>query len=148
MAVKAAVVGFTEKYAAKTTADATSEAPLAESTEIDDVDLDELERIDLVGLLMSDTSDEEVDTDEEDTLRESSLSTEPKERLLINIYVTAILVYRLDQYVPDAFYEMYEVIRDGLITYLIKFGIIGSNAASVSNKLDSAREFFISRIFF
>jgi len=36
---------------------------------------------------------------------------------------------------------MYEVIRDGLITYLIKFGIIGGNAGSVSNKLDSAREF-------
>jgi hypothetical protein len=50
------------------------------------------------------------------------------------------LVYRLDQYVPDAFYEMYEVMRDGLITYLIKFGIIGGNAASTSNKLDSARE--------
>lgn len=57
------------------------------------------------------------------------------------------LVYRLDQYVPDAFYEMYEVIRDGLITYLIKFGIIGGNTASVSNKLDSARESFNNSIF-
>jgi len=71
MAVKAAVVGFTEKYADKTTADTTNEVPVADSAQIDDVDLDELERIDLVGLLMSDPSDEEVDTDEEDTLRES-----------------------------------------------------------------------------
>ena len=70
--MKAAVVGFTEKYADKTTADTTNEVPVADSAQIDDVDLDELERIDLVGLLMSDTSDEEVDTDEEDTLRESS----------------------------------------------------------------------------
>lgn len=69
--MKAAVVGFTEKYADKTTADTTNEVPVADSAQIDDVDLDELERIDLVGLLMSDTSDEEVDTDEEDTLRES-----------------------------------------------------------------------------
>jgi len=69
--VKAAVVGFTEKYADKTTADTTNEVPVADSAQIDDVDLDELERIDLVGLLMSDPSDEEVDTDEEDTLRES-----------------------------------------------------------------------------
>ena len=70
--MKAAVVGFTEKYADKTTADTTNEVPVADSAQIDDVDLDELERIDLVGLLMSDPSDEEVDTDEEDTLRESS----------------------------------------------------------------------------
>ena len=69
--MKAAVVGFTEKYADKTTADTTNEVPVADSAQIDDVDLDELERIDLVGLLMSDPSDEEVDTDEEDTLRES-----------------------------------------------------------------------------
>lgn len=71
MAVKAAVVGFTEKYAAKTADDAINEDPIAESSPIDDVDLDGLERIDLVGLLMSDASDEEIDTDEEDTLRES-----------------------------------------------------------------------------
>ena len=69
--MKAAVVGFTEKYAAKTADDAINEDPIAESSPIDDVDLDGLERIDLVGLLMSDASDEEIDTDEEDTLRES-----------------------------------------------------------------------------
>jgi hypothetical protein len=71
MAVKAAVVGFTEKYAANTEDDATHQIPTADPNKIDDVNLDELERIDLVGLLMSDTSDDEGHAEEEDTLRES-----------------------------------------------------------------------------
>jgi protein kinase C substrate 80K-H len=40
-------------------------------------------------------------------------------------------VYRIDQYIPDALYESYESLRDHVLTWLIRFGVIGKSAAAV-----------------
>ena len=44
-------------------------------------------------------------------------------------------VYRLDQYIPDALYESYETLRDNILVWLIRFGLIGK-ASTV--KVDSS----------
>lgn len=48
-------------------------------------------------------------------------------------------VYRIDQYIPDALYESYETVRDALLVWLIRFGLIGKTATQDST-LDAPRE--------
>ena len=55
--------------------------------------------------------------------------------------LVALIVYRLDQYVPDSLYDSYEAVRDTLITYLVKFGLVGSNTANVASGLEAARAY-------
>ncbi|KAJ9118653.1 hypothetical protein QFC22_003873 [Naganishia vaughanmartiniae] len=130
MAVKAAVVGYTEKYGTTTsdveqTAEEPSENPEAgaeadqETSEpavdlVSDQALDELEKLDLEALVVSADSDmggagAGVESDAEG--HEGAL-------------------YRIDQYIPDALYESYESLRDHVLTWLIRFGVIGKGAAA------------------
>ncbi len=39
-------------------------------------------------------------------------------------------VYRIDQYIPDALYEPYETVRDTLLTWLVRLGMLGRGARS------------------
>jgi hypothetical protein len=50
------------------------------------------------------------------------------------------IVYRLDQYVPDSLYDSYESVRDTMISYLIKFGLIGGKARAAGTGSEAARE--------
>lgn len=117
MAVKAAVVGFTEKYVAQPAQNSDEQAPATESTkmEFDEEKLDELEGVDLVNLVMSGEPLGDSESEDEDSL-----------------------LYRLDQYVPDSLYESYESVRDILIAYLVKFGLVGGNTASTSSGIEAA----------
>ena len=72
MAVKAAVVGYTEKYLSKAGDDTSEEVPAAEP-EFSMDKLDELENVDLIGLVMSGESTDDTETDEEDSLRECTI---------------------------------------------------------------------------
>lgn len=51
-------------------------------------------------------------------------------------------MYRLDQYIPDALYESYESLRDNILVWLIRFGLIGKAfTAKVDSTLpDAPRE--------
>jgi hypothetical protein len=71
MAVKAAVVGFTEKYVAQPAQNSDEQAPATESTkvEFDEEKLDELEGVDLVNLVMSGEPLGDSESEDEDSLR-------------------------------------------------------------------------------
>ncbi|KAJ9110673.1 hypothetical protein QFC19_001502 [Naganishia cerealis] len=118
MAVKAAVVGYTEKYG-KPVEQGSDASPSPEMTEQDAQDspvseqeLDELEKVDLDALIMSvDSWGLDTDAEGEADQHEGAL-------------------YRIDQYIPDALYDSYENLRDSVLTWLIRFGIIGKGVTS------------------
>ncbi|KAI5451340.1 hypothetical protein NCC49_001934 [Naganishia albida] len=112
MAVKAAVVGYTEKYGASTGEQAQGEEQGDEV--VSEEELDELEKVDLDSLLMSGESF----PDASDDSHESAL-------------------YRIDQYIPDALYESYESVRDALLMWLIRFGLIGKQATQDTSVSDA-----------
>lgn len=73
MAVKAAVVGFSEKYVDQPAGATSEEAPAASPVSEPDFDkdkLDELENVDLIGLVMSGESTDDPESEDEDSLRE------------------------------------------------------------------------------
>ncbi|GHJ89304.1 hypothetical protein NliqN6_5706 [Naganishia liquefaciens] len=115
MAVKAAVVGYTEKYVKPAEAVEAAQETSAEHTQeeespevgVSEQELNELEKLDLDALLMSGESwGTGVGADGEEDEHEGTL-------------------YRLDQYIPDALYESYETLRDNILVWLIRFGLIG-----------------------
>ncbi|KAJ9094012.1 hypothetical protein QFC20_006992 [Naganishia adeliensis] len=106
MAVKAAVVGYTEKYGK---ADESAEKEEEGHVPVSEEDLDELEKVDLDSLLMSGESSTPGAEDDHETA-----------------------LYRIDQYIPDALYESYETVRDALLVWLIRFGLIGKTATQDS----------------
>ncbi|KAJ9126072.1 hypothetical protein QFC24_002344 [Naganishia onofrii] len=135
MAVKAAVVGYTEKYSPQPieeTSETPTENPTSEQNQqpedeqslpvVTEQELDELEKLDLEALIVSADSDVggtgegqgEGDAEGHEGARESSVT-----------------VYRIDQYIPDALYESYESLRDHVLTWMIRFGVIGKSAAAV-----------------
>ncbi|KAJ9101143.1 hypothetical protein QFC21_003361 [Naganishia friedmannii] len=131
MAVKAAVVGYTEKYGAPgetTTTNEDEETPSDDPAEREDEgslppgggggvteqQLDELETLDLEALIVS------ADSDVGGAGGEGESDAEGHEGAL----------YRIDQYIPDALYESYERARDHVLTWLIRFGVIGKGAAA------------------
>ncbi|KAK4686760.1 protein kinase C substrate 80K-H, partial [Tremellales sp. Uapishka_1] len=99
MAVKAAVVGYEELYKTEET------KPDEAEEEITSKELDDLEKKDLEGLLLSGLEDNEDDEDEESDI-----------------------LYRIDEYIPDVLYDSYESVRDLAIDWMIKIGIIGRGA--------------------
>ncbi|WWD22735.1 hypothetical protein CI109_107228 [Kwoniella shandongensis] len=126
MAVKAAVVGYEELTGAA--APTEGEEPTAiegevkqeeeeKEEEISDNELDDLDRKDLEGLLLSDIG-ESLD-DEDDDEDESSL------------------LWKLDEYIPDSLYGSWESVRDIAIEWMIRFGLAGKNkSASKTSSAD------------
>lgn len=43
-----------------------------------------------------------------------------------------MIVYRLEEYIPDALYESYDAIREFTVEWLIRLGIISKGAKYVS----------------
>lgn len=117
MAVKAAVVGYTELTAIAGAGESAAESdqgqevkPDTESVEdITDRELDDLDRKDLEGLLLS----EDVEDDDDDG--------------------EGGILYRIDEYIPDALYDSWESVRDFAIDWMVKVGFLGkgSKAAGV-----------------
>ncbi|KAK1921369.1 glucosidase II beta subunit-like-domain-containing protein [Papiliotrema laurentii] len=114
MAVKAAVVGYEEflKGDEPTTPAEGEDAPSVPDIEeeITDRELDEIDRKDLDGLLLSEMIGEDDDEEE------------------------GGILYRIDEYIPDALYDQWESVRDFAIDWMIRIGFLGrgSKAAAKS----------------
>ncbi|ODN73839.1 hypothetical protein L202_07363 [Cryptococcus amylolentus CBS 6039] len=111
MAVKAAVVGYEEltgiKYREGESEEGEvkkEEKPEATQEEITEKELQDLDKIDLDGLLLSDTTGAaaEGDEDEEDGL-----------------------LWKIDEYIPDNFYDSWQTIRDLAIEWSVRLGLAG-----------------------
>lgn len=52
------------------------------------------------------------------------------------------LVYRIEEYIPDALYEQYESFRDGILDWFIRIGLVGkgSKAPPKPSTSDSPRK--------
>lgn len=141
MAVKAAVVGYEEltKPFDEATEVAEGEAPSAGvgEEEIEDKELDELERKDLEGLLMMD-----VDGETEDEEAEEDLGIRESLTTLQYMLEAEEIVYRIEEYIPDALYEQYESLRDGILDWIIRIGLVGkgSKAPSKPSSNDNPRK--------
>ncbi|ORX35023.1 glucosidase II beta subunit-like-domain-containing protein [Kockovaella imperatae] len=118
MAVKAAVKGFEELSKAADVVEGDiegdTEASVEVYEEIQDNELDELERKDLDGLLLMDDLD--MDDDEGDEG----------------------LLYKLDEYIPDSIYEYWATIRDLTIDWMIKLGLIRKSSKPAAVPSNSA----------
>ncbi|GFZ44630.1 Alpha-glucosidase 2 subunit beta [Saitozyma sp. JCM 24511] len=112
MAVKAAVVGYGELLNPPQ-ADGTdgTDVKVEEGSEgvgIEDRELDELERKDLEGVLLADLEGMETEAVDDG----------------------AGLLWKIDEYIPDALYDSWETVRDLAIEWMIKLGIVGKGAKS------------------
>lgn len=134
MAVKAAVVGYTEKYGASTEEQAQGEEQGDEG--VSEEELDELEKVDLDSLLMSGESFPDASDDSHESARKSDENQGRKKRKTLTGVGS---VYRIDQYIPDALYESYESVRDALLMWLIRFGLIGRQATQDNSVSDAPR---------
>ncbi|RXK36650.1 protein kinase C substrate 80K-H [Tremella mesenterica] len=117
MAVKAAVVGYEEltKPPEPTgSTDDSSDYTEELEEEIGDRELDELERKDLEGILLTDISESDWETEEE-----------------------AGLLWKIDEYIPESIYESWEVVRDASIDWLVRLGIIGKGSKGKTDGVDA-----------
>nr|WVH01963.1 protein kinase C substrate protein [Naematelia aurantialba] len=105
MAVKAAVVGYEEFM--KVPEGEPHPADEGTEEEIEDKELDELEKRDLEGLLLADMGDDGADE------------------------VSEGLLWKIDEYIPDSLYEYWSAVRDTAIDWMIKTGLIGKTTAPV-----------------
>jgi protein kinase C substrate 80K-H len=136
MAVKAAVVGYQEKYGHADASNPEHAQPEAGEPEgdVSEETLDELEKLDLDSLLMSGESFPDTTDDSHESARESLESDMEWEDA-----DSGWVVYRIDQYIPDALYESYESVRDALLMWLIRFGVIGKQATQDASSSDAPR---------
>ncbi|ODN73840.1 hypothetical protein, variant [Cryptococcus amylolentus CBS 6039] len=125
MAVKAAVVGYEEltgiKYREGESEEGEvkkEEKPEATQEEITEKELQDLDKIDLDGLLLSDTTGAaaEGDEDEEDGL-----------------------LWKIDEYIPDNFYDSWQTIRDLAIEWSVRLGLAGK-PKNKGNGVDGPRK--------
>ncbi|OCF38619.1 protein kinase C substrate 80K-H [Kwoniella heveanensis CBS 569] len=124
MAVKAAVVGYEEltgTAAARSSGEGEEVKPDVqkdtqedEEEEIKDWELDELDRKDLEALLLSDITEVSGnDNGNEDDLDGG-------------------LLWKIDEYIPDSMYDSWETVRDTMIDWMIRFGLIGGKSKAGS----------------
>ncbi|WWC90142.1 uncharacterized protein L201_005075 [Kwoniella dendrophila CBS 6074] len=87
------------------------EGKQVEEPEIQDWELNELERKDLESLLLEvEPEDEDDDEGEEGSL-----------------------LWKIDEYIPDSLYDSWESVRDLAIEWMIRLGLIGKKKASKAN---------------
>lgn len=145
--MKAAVVGYeelTKPFEEATEGDegGASSNEVAEE-EIEDKELDELEKKDLEGLLMMDVDGETEDEEAEEDL--GICESIAHYCLPVNQADTHALVYRIEEYIPDALYEQYESFRDSILDWFIRIGLVGkgSKAPSKPSSSDSPRKLYV-----
>lgn len=121
MAVKAAVVGYEEltgiKYRegeneGETEVKKEEQEEGDKEEEITEQELEALEKEDLEALLLSDTTDENEEDDEDDGTG---------------------LLWKLDEYIPDSLYGSWEHVRDVAIDWMIRFGLAGRSKTKTSS---------------
>lgn len=134
--MKAAVVGYQEKYGHADAATEEHAQPEAGEPEgdVSEETLDELEKLDLDSLLMSGEAFPDTTDDSHESARESPFA--PRQSKDAD---SEWVVYRIDQYIPDALYESYESVRDALLMWLIRFGVIGKQATQDTSVSDAPR---------
>ncbi|WVQ82852.1 hypothetical protein IAT38_004987 [Cryptococcus sp. DSM 104549] len=109
MAVKAAVVGYEEITGARAV-EGDSEGDVKKEVaedeeEITDKELDELEKKDLEGLLLSDIGEGSTDDEDDDD--------------------STSLLWKLDEYIPESLYDSWESLRDLAIDWIVRLGLAG-----------------------
>ncbi|WVF66594.1 hypothetical protein IAT40_001334 [Kwoniella sp. CBS 6097] len=132
MAVKAAVVGYEEltgtAAALREGEDVKPEQPDVpvaqkqeeEEEEIKDWELDELDRKDLEALLLSDITEVSVNDDGDD--------------------LDGGLLWKIDEYIPDSMYDSWEAVRDTMIDWMVRFGLIGGKSKGATKTTSSAAD--------
>ncbi|WVQ94203.1 hypothetical protein IAU59_001281 [Kwoniella sp. CBS 9459] len=136
MAVKAAVVGYEELTGAAALSSASAnegedvkpdveqaqKQDNDEEEEIKDWELDELDRKDLEALLLSDITDVSSNgSGNEDDLDGG-------------------LLWKIDEYIPDSMYDSWETVRDTMIDWMVRLGLIGGKSKSTTKTSGSSAD--------